>query len=232
MAAVTWTSVEFGTGTLTLSWTVQTSEPTIIVATRASALASRHVRRNADAVLPWTCVGVEGQVWVVTSMGVVGKFALEEHGPASAILVTSEEAVTPGSGGGSELTATALLCCADGAFLFLTLAVSQSTTIVQGVQLLRYRSLLHRLPGQLGTLLPCFTRLSLWPSGDQAAGMPPLVLVGYHERFGLEIIILGRSRITGTVLNLFLLSHLCHGNYPTQILQMQLWRMWVSTWTQ
>jgi hypothetical protein len=192
MKAVTWATVDFTAGTITVCWTVHTTDVLIVPAHRDTATS------DSSGTIVWTCVCAEQQLWVLTASGIVGKFAVSEHGPATAIVITNESAA-PGTAGSNE-TATAanvLLSCADGCFLYLTLRITAATCSVQRTQELRYRSLLHRIqrtehsPG--ATLLPCYSKLRVWPPGSVMTqrDQPPSALLGYHERFGVEVIILG-----------------------------------------
>jgi hypothetical protein len=197
MKAITWATVDFTAGTVTVCWTVHTTDVLIVPAHRDTATS------DSSGTIVWTCVCAEQQLWVLTASGIVGKFALSEHGPATAIVITNESAA-PGTAGSNEIetTANVLLGCADGCFLYLTLRITAATCSMQRTQELRYRSLLHRIqrtehsPG--ATLLPCYSKLRVWPPGSVMTqrDQPPSVLLGYHERFGVEVIILGNPALS------------------------------------
>jgi hypothetical protein len=192
MKAITWATVDFTAGTITVCWTVHTSDVQIVPAHRSTGTGDN------PSTIGWTCVCAEQQLWVLTSSGIVGKFALSEHGPVTAIVIINESAA-PGSAGSNEIATTAkvLLSCADGCFLYLTLRITAATGSVQRAQELRYRSLLNRIQrtehSPRATLLPCYSKLCIWPPESCATqrDQPPSALLGYHERFGVGVVILG-----------------------------------------
>jgi hypothetical protein len=191
MKAITWATADFVASTITVGWTVHTSDVFIVPAHRNTGTGDK------PSTIVWTCVGAEQQMWVLTASGTIAKFALHEHGCATAILIVSESAAPVAGSSEAATIAHVLLGCADGCFLYLTLRSTATACSVQHIQEIRYRSLLHRIqrsehsPG--ATLLPCFSKLCVWPPGSVITerDQPPSVLLGYHERFGVEVIILG-----------------------------------------
>jgi hypothetical protein len=196
--ALSWAVPDAVSNTLHLHWHMQTASSNIVLATRAPSTgpspAAEKTNKNATGSSPaWTCAYFAGELWVLSSKGAIGKFAVPSA--VSSILISQKTISAAGDGN----VGTLIISCAMGVFLQLTLVVTRDSCSVQASRELKFRSIGHSISPTAAqhstTLFPSYQALVPLDLPHLGGSRHPEVFLACNDTFGVDTLALGTSEL-------------------------------------
>lgn len=179
-----------------LKWSMALPQESVVVATN---FATEKLHTNGFA---WSCIVLDVQLSVVTASGVLGRVDLHFCPLVTAAAVLESRAVESANDlSAITYTAIVLLSCVGDKFFEVSLRVSRDACSVEATRERHFHAPSERTltsqstPRRTYTLLPYCEKLvrvsTEWLRVD--ADQPlPLVLIGYHAQFGMQMIVEGK----------------------------------------
>jgi hypothetical protein len=195
--ALSWAVPDTAGNTLHLQWHMQTASTSIVLATRQqlsnpTPVAPESSSKSTESGAVWTCAYFNGELWVLSSKGTIGKFAAPSA--ISSILITQEDV----SATGDSTVGMLIVSCAMGVFLQLALRLSKDSCVVQASYELNFRSIGHHISPtanqRSAVLFPSYDALVPFKPSPQAGdASQPQVYLACSDAFGVDLITQGTS---------------------------------------
>jgi hypothetical protein len=202
LLSIHWAVPELAANNIHIKWSITLSTSTVVIA--STSCLDIMVPVEVSAV--WTCLVSGSVLRVLTAEGVQGEVDLSHCPAVTGALIISRQPVKEESLHMHGVWSV-ILSCVGGRFFELQLRISESscTAISMRERYFHVPSEQASVAGSVRrsyVMLPCCTALArvrvnaLQGEAHNAGAQQqcePLVLVGYHSHFGLQLIVEGKS---------------------------------------